>query len=581
MKNLKKQYKNNYNTNDLKSRRLSFFRSILFIVILVLFFLLINNTISSGYYYLFVVLIIVFIVLILYHGKIKYQKNKYDIFLNILKEYDGRIDGKWKNFSNIGEHLNITRKDVAKDLDIVGKNSLFQYLNIAKTTGGQQSLLDKLFSFNISKKELKERQESILELKEDLEFCIEFQYELTKEFTKETSLKEKLMVFTPDNKSHRLELFIGAVLSFITITFLVMHVATGLSLGYFLLLSIVNLISALLYNLIYKKELDTVSLISREYGGLYQLYSFLAKKEVQTSKNKRIINDIKEGLSSVKKLNQVYTFDTFRYNSISYTLINGLLPLNIYVLYLFSKVKKEEKRKLEKSIESLEELEALVSLSILGICKEEVCMPEVTSNISLDFTDIKHPLLEEKISIANSFSTHDGIIIITGSNMSGKTSFLRTIGINLMLMNAGGFVTAKTFHAPIVKLFTSMRVSDDIEQGISTFYGELLRIKEVIDYADKEKPVIAFVDEIFKGTNFNDRINGAKKIIKKLSKDNVILFITTHDFELCEINSKKIANYHFEEHYVDENIYFDYKLKKERCMTTNAEYLMKKLDIID
>ena len=165
--------------------------------------------------------------------------------------------------------------------------------------------------------------------------------------------------------------------------------------------------------------------------------------------------------------------------------------------------------------------------------------------------------------------------------MSGKTSFLRTIGINLILANAGTYVCADSFNSSYLKIFTSMSVKDNIEKGISTFYGELLRIKEAITYQEKNKFMIVLVDEIFKGTNYNDRILGAVNVIKKLNKDNVMLFITTHDFELCDTNVAQVNNYYFSEYYEKDNIKFDYKIREGRCKTTNAKYLMKRLNILD
>lgn len=234
--------------------------------------------------------------------------------------------------------------------------------------------------------------------------------------------------------------------------------------------------------------------------------------------------------------------------------------------------------KLEKNIADIEELESLISIAGLAFIKENITIPKTTNNIELSFTNIHHPLLDEKTCITNNFQTQNGVNIITGSNMGGKTSFLRTIGINIILMNAGGYVCASTFNSAYYKIFTSMRINDDIEKGISTFYGELLRIKDMIDYLDKGN-MLVLIDEIFKGTNYQDRIYGAEEVIKKLNKTNTITFLTTHDFELCDI--KNIKNYHVKEYYKNNKICFDYKIREGKCNSTNAKYLMKKLNIID
>ena len=168
--------------------------------------------------------------------------------------------------------------------------------------------------------------------------------------------------------------------------------------------------------------------------------------------------------------------------------------------------------------------------------------------------------------------------MITGSNMSGKTTFMRTIALNLILAYAGGFVFAKNMSCFPMHIMTSMRVKDNVEEGISTFYGELLRIKEMIEYSHKKQPMICFIDEIFKGTNSLDRIAGAKATIEKLSLPYAYTFLTTHDLELGQL---KKQNYHFDEYYEDEHIYFDYKIKKGISKSSNGQFLLKQVGILD
>lgn len=131
-------------------------------------------------------------------------------------------------------------------------------------------------------------------------------------------------------------------------------------------------------------------------------------------------------------------------------------------------------------------------------------------------------------------------------------------------------------------IYTSMRITDDLSAGISTFYAELLRIKMIIDNSRRKAPMIFLIDEVFRGTNSSDRIVGAKNVVMNLDKEWIIGLISTHDFELCELQNLKnsrIVNYHFTEVYSGNEIKFDYKLKTGRCQTTNAKYLMKMVGI--
>ena len=192
--------------------------------------------------------------------------------------------------------------------------------------------------------------------------------------------------------------------------------------------------------------------------------------------------------------------------------------------------------------------------------------------------EMGHPLIVEKKRVSNNFDMEDRICIITGSNMSGKSTHLRTVGLNLVLAYAGAAVCAGKFECSIMDIHTSMRLGDDLNSGISTFYAELLRIKSIIAASREQKPMIFLIDEVFRGTNSRDRYTGAKNVLLNLNKGWIIGLISTHDFDLCQLEkneSGRIMNYHFTEEYLQNEIRFDYKIRRGRCNTTNARYLMK------
>lgn len=167
--------------------------------------------------------------------------------------------------------------------------------------------------------------------------------------------------------------------------------------------------------------------------------------------------------------------------------------------------------------------------------------------------------------------------------MSGKTTFLRSMGVALSLTYAGGVVPADSFTASCMHYLTSMRVEDRVDLGISTFYAEILRIKEMVQYSKAHRPMLVLIDEIFKGTNSADRILGAQETIKRLSEPWANVIVSTHDFELCRLEAapgRTVVNYHFEEHYRNDQILFDYRLKEGRSQTTNAKFLLRMAGII-
>ena len=191
-------------------------------------------------------------------------------------------------------------------------------------------------------------------------------------------------------------------------------------------------------------------------------------------------------------------------------------------------------------------------------------------------------LIPEKDSIANSIDLTPSLNIITGSNMSGKTTWLRTLASACILTYAGAPVCATRFAITPMTVLTSIRVNDDMANGISTFYAELTRIKAMITEAEQNKQLFLVIDEIFKGTNSADRIICAKTALDHLTMRNVITMVSTHDFELCRIevgSELPVNNYHFEEHYRDNELVFDYLMKDGPCQTTNAQFLLKMVGI--
>jgi DNA mismatch repair ATPase MutS len=228
-------------------------------------------------------------------------------------------------------------------------------------------------------------------------------------------------------------------------------------------------------------------------------------------------------------------------------------------------------------------VEALSSLAVIGHMYPQWTYPTFSqTGMRFEAKGLGHPLIPKDSCVRNDFKINRGTCVITGSNMSGKTTLLRTVGINLVLAYAGAPVFADKLECAVMGIFTSMRVHDDLGSGISTFYAELLRIKMIIDHSRRKLPMIYLIDEIFMGTNSADRITGARSVLKNLSKSWIIGMISTHDFELCDLEQESnvnVENYHFVETYSNNEILFDYKLRPGRSRTTNAKYLMKMVGI--
>lgn len=211
-------------------------------------------------------------------------------------------------------------------------------------------------------------------------------------------------------------------------------------------------------------------------------------------------------------------------------------------------------------------------------------MPKIlNSQSTIKAKELGHPLLtNQRVCNDIEISGKTKVLLVTGSNMAGKSTYLRTAGINLVLAYSGAPVCSESFSCGVMDIHTSMRVSDDLQNNVSSFYAELLRIKEIVKATKKEKQVFFLLDEIFKGTNSEDRHEGAKMLIKRLLRDNAIGLVSTHDLELGDLeeeSSRRVKNYNFQEYYEDDKIHFDYKLRRGVSTTRNAMYLIKMIGI--
>ena len=561
--------------NETKSivNKISFFRLLIFLFIIISFILGAKVNIFN---IIGVILIFAFIILIFIHDRYYKRLNYYEKYLNVLEQYKDRDNGNWKKFKDIGEEYS---SELFMDLNIVGDNSLFQYLSVCKTKGGRDVLIDKLSNKKINHKELLKNQEAIKELASNVDFDVNFLVAMSCFDGKLIDLKDNFSLLDKKIGNKYFDIVVGLLFASLCIIFLLLGLFNVISYNYFMGIFIFNFLINFMYEFIFRDDFSNIDKISNDYYKLNDVYKVIVNTKFNSKKLNSISNDISLDIDKIKYLFFINDLNNLKNNILSSSIFNGLFCINIVVMFMYSLFLKKDVNTLKVGITDIEELEALISLAGIGILKKNVCMPILVDDVELDFKNIEHPLISSGKVVSNDFSNTAGVNIITGSNMGGKTTFIRTVGINLILMNAGTFVCSTSFRSCYFKIFTSISVTDNIDKGISTFYGELLRMKKAIDFHGGNRLVL--VDEIFKGTNYNDRIYGAMNVIKKLDDSKTMLFVTTHDFELCDYKIKNLRNYYFKEYYEGDSIKFDYKLREGKCESTNAKYLMKKLNIID
>jgi hypothetical protein len=286
----------------------------------------------------------------------------------------------------------------------------------------------------------------------------------------------------------------------------------------------------------------------------------------------------------LRRITRVISAASLQRTQLLWLAINVIIPWDIYFAYRLNQLKVELGKVLPRWLNVWFELEALNSLANLAYLNPEYTFPELMSeNVepALETIAVGHPLLHPDTRITNDFAIRKlgDVVIITGSNMSGKSSFLRTMGVNLCLANAGGPVNAEVFKTRLLRLFTCIKVSDSVTDGISYFYAEVKRLKALLNAleTDDERPLFFLIDEIFRGTNNRERLIGSRAYVRALTRQHGIGIVSTHDLELVKLASsiEPIHNFHFEETVADGRMVFDYRLRPGPSPTTNALKIMQ------
>lgn len=527
-----------------------------------------------------VVLAVVFVALVFIHGKLseelEYKKAKSEV----LRRYIERFGEGWKKFDDNGSQYIESEDLVAKDMDLLGPNSLYQFICVAGTEDGRRSLAKSIKDPEYDIQTIEKRQKAIKELADKTEFSMDFETLGVKANTgkkKKYTADEFVAYCGGDDHIPALFNVMRFVLPAITVVVLILGIAGRINIGW----TLVSFFAVLLISWLFSGVAGQAVMPMISFG--YVIEDYIRMFELISAENfdSELLNDIKGhlsndsgALSAIKKLRSISAAFNIRYNPIVHQILCGLVMWDFHLGRMMDKWKLKNGASVAGWIKAVSDMEELMSFAVLARTRE-VSYPQVGDNerVHVDARNMRHPLIKPDVVVENDACFKGGATIITGSNMSGKTTFLRTLGINLVLAYAGAPVCAAYMEADIMKIFTSMRVTDDVSNGISTFYAEILRIKTMVEYKKKDKPMLCLIDEIFKGTNSADRIVGATQVIRKLSGARSMTLVSTHDFELCDLKGDDgvpAANYHFEEYYEGDQLKFDYKKKDGRCTTTNA-----------
>ncbi|MEO7308936.1 MAG: hypothetical protein ABIX01_00950 [Chitinophagaceae bacterium] len=478
----------------------------------------------------------------------------------------------------------------ANDLDIFGRASLYQYINRTGSGQGSTRLADWLLH-PAETSIITARQEAAKELRDQYQWRQQLQANGNAEpITIATQQKIKTWLENEDgfftSAAWQAVRFIGpAIMITLTILFIGDIVPTrwfNLSLLlFFIITGWISKKATNTYNTL-SKIAPEISTLSSSIGHIEQ-QEFTASWLVQN--RQRFTDGTHKASISVKTLNGILSRLDIRLNPIAFIPLNILLFWDLQQMLAFEKWKQANKKKIMDWFEALGQMEAMNSIATLAFNHAGWCFPEmVAGHGTFAATALGHPLIAEHKRVDSSFATEGigKIGIITGSNMAGKSTFLRSIGLSLVMGMAGMPVCAVAARFSHMAVISTMRISDNLEESTSTFYAELKKLKEIIDAVNRKEKIFLLLDEILRGTNSLDRHTGSKALIQQFIKQDACGIIATHDLELAKLVDMypaNIHNYHFDVQVANEELYFDYKLKEGVCQSLNASILMKKIGI--
>ena len=471
------------------------------------------------------------------------------------------------------------------DLDIFGERSLFQYINRGQTFFGKNRLAQWL-SQPASFQTILQRQASVesLKLHEDFRQYLVAHASGKKNDQYNLDLLKDWLVGK--------DLIRGTWMRFMPMVAMMCSVVfIGLQFNY--LFELWTFLVFLPVVLVLRKTLQGVNDLHQQTGRAQealQVYANVLKhcESYQPTtpylKEKyQLIQSDKSASAELRSLGYLVNQLNVRYN-VFVIFLNLLGAWDLYWVYRLEQWRANNHQEILNWFDFIGEIEALGSLANLAYNHPDWTFPDITEEQDLKGKELGHPLLPKQQRVSNDFSspTSGHTKLLTGSNMAGKSTFLRTIGLNIVLANAGSVVCAASLQLPVLRVITSMRNTDNLHDSTSSFYAELKRIRKVIQLVKSESNVFYLLDEILKGTNSTDRHKGSKALILQLINDQGAGIVATHDLELGNMEKeypRLMENICLEVDIKGNALEFDYKLRKGVCKSLNASILMQNMGI--
>ncbi len=475
-----------------------------------------------------------------------------------------QIDKYFRNKDNSNSFQIISDK-TCNDLDF---NELFTFTDRTTSKVGQQFLYNRLRTIPTHSDETTKHEELIQEFTDNEKFRVEIQQELQK--LNSSSAYYIRSIFQDQHIKAPKWFLIVRLLSFTSILCVLLLPINPQLLFLLLAVFVVNM------GIHYTNKKN----IFEYTASIPQLLKLnkAAHNLINFSQLKAITPDISESISVIDKVKRRMSFFKLEAKLEGdmealawgvFELFKTLFLLEPLLLFGVLKQLDTKRSEIENVFSFVGQVDTLISIASLRASNKNYCIPNITNTKeAIHVNEIYHPLIPN--CITNSITVNGKSILLTGSNMSGKTSFIRTIGLNLITAFTINTCFAKTLSTPLLKVNSAIRISDDLMNDKSYYFEEVLTIKEMIDASENAKPNLFLLDEIFKGTNTIERISAGKSILSALTKNGNIVFVSTHDIELADLLKNEYELYHFSEVVDNNNVDFDYKLKEGKLKKRNA-----------
>lgn len=489
-----------------------------------------------------------------------------------------------KDFSGFrdGSRFIDPKHDYSFDLDIFEPGSIFQHINRTASIEGEERLAEMLLSIERSPTEIKRNSEAIKELAK----LPHIRQSITVLGMKKQICLDDLLKFSAAGKNPRLS---KAFITFarisvgLTIASLILYffkiLPSFVPFGMFIFQLILSIVSKSKINSVYG-NLNNAALSAAAYADIAETIS---GANFESEKLRSVSSDMADMEKETKTLKKILNDFDSRNNGLIYIVINGFFLRDIFSARKTTLWFEKNAANIKDWSKCAKELDAICSIGGFAFNNPDFVFPEISDDLILETVGMCHPLIPKEKRVGNDISVRvrGEFFLITGANMAGKSTFIRSVGINMVLASCGAPVCAASFKFHPSPIFTSMRTSDKLLESASYFQAELARLQRMKDTIEKNDFTLILLDEILKGTNSDDKLKGSRLVLTNLIKMKAAGFVSTHDIALNVLENEmpeNFRNYSFEfEVSPSGELVFDYKLHKGVSRNMNAGILLKRI----